>query len=193
MKFSKSYTTTGLAAILFLGYGITGLGSHEFVMASSNETMQQHEKHIFDNLIVSQHIPLAGSLLKGDYILLMDLTPFATSVEGHSHIAAKIPCNTDGSPKAIIVTGGVPNLESLNLGLAISNGTLDGKPVDLSDKGNSCLYHAELPMATTDIAIVNTSNETLSFDRGGYSVTISVHASAIQHLDQNDTAMTSEP
>lgn len=193
MKFSKSYTTTGLVAVLFLGYGITGLGSHEFVMAISNETMQQHEKHIFDNLIVSQHIPLAGSLLKGDYILLMDLTPFATSVEGHSHIAAKIPCNTDGSPKAIIVTGGAPNLESLNLGLAISNGTLDGKPVDLSDKGNSCLYHAELPMATTDIAIVNTSNETLSFDRGGYSVTISVHASAIQHLDQNDTAMTSEP
>ena len=53
--------------------------------------MQQHARHIIDNLIISQHIPLTGNLVKGDYILLMDLTPFATNVEGHSHIAMKIP------------------------------------------------------------------------------------------------------
>ena len=55
---------------------------------------------VFDNLIISQHIPLTGNLVNGDYILLMDLTPFATSVEGHSHIAMKIPCDKDGVPKS---------------------------------------------------------------------------------------------
>lgn len=38
----------------------------------------------------------------------------------------------------------------------------------------------------TDYSI-NTSNETLNFDRGGYSVTVSVHGSAIQHLGANAT------
>lgn len=46
---------------------------------------------------------LIGNLVKGDYVLLMDLTPFATSVEGHSHIAMKIPCDKDGIPKATIM------------------------------------------------------------------------------------------
>jgi hypothetical protein len=152
-----------------------------------NNTIQQHANHTFDNLIISQHIPLTGNLVNGDYILLMDLTPFATSVEEHSHIAMKIPCNKEGSPKATIVTGIAPNLKSLDVGKAINNGTLNGKSLDLSDQGNSCLYHAQLPTGITDIALVNTSNETLSFDRGGYSVTVSVHGSAIQHLGVNAT------
>ena len=63
-------------------------------------------------------------MVNGDYILLMDFTPFATSVEGHSHIAMKIPCDKDGSPKATIVTGIAPNLKSLDVGKAINNGRL---------------------------------------------------------------------
>ncbi len=54
---------------------------------------QQHAAHTLDNLIVSEHIPLSGKLDDGDYVLLMDFTPFSTSVEGHSHIALKVPCN----------------------------------------------------------------------------------------------------
>lgn len=154
-----------------------------------NNTMQQHAKHIFDNLIISQNIPLTGNLLIKDYILLMDLTPFATSVEGHSHIAMKIPCDKDGIPKATIVAGIAPNLKSLDVGKAINNGTLNGKSLDLSDEGNSCLYHAQLPTGITDIALVNTSNGTLNFDRGGYSVTVSVHGSAIQHLGNETMPM----
>jgi hypothetical protein len=152
-----------------------------------NNTKQQHANHVLDNLIVSQHIPLTGHLVNGDYILLMDLTPFATSVEGHSHIAMKIPCNEDGTPKATLVTGIAPDLKTLDVGKAINNGTLNGKSLDLSDEGNSCLYHTQLSTDITDIALVNTSNETLSFDRGGYSVTISVHGSAMQHLAANET------
>ena len=141
-------------------------GTYGQPVSPMNNTMQQHAKHIFDNLIISQHIPLTGNLVNGDYILLMDLTPFATSVEGHSHIAMKIPCDKDGIPKATIVTGIVPKLNSLEVGKAINNGTLNGKNIDLSDEGNFCLYHAQLPTGITDIVLVNTSNETLNFDRG---------------------------
>jgi hypothetical protein len=150
---------------------------------SSNNTAQQHAKHIIDNLVISEHIPLTGQLASGDYILLMDFTPFVTSIEGHSHIALKVPCNEDGTPKVTVVTGIAPNLKTLNIGNAINNGTLDEKGLDLSDEGNSCLYHAELPNNISDIALVNTSNQTLNFNEGGYySVTVSVHGTAIQHM-----------
>lgn len=162
-------------------------GTYGQPVSPMNNTIQQHAKHIFDNLIISQHIPLTGNLVNGDYILLMDLTPFATSVEGHSHIAMKIPCDKDGIPKATIFTGIVPKLNSLEAGKAINNGTLNGKNIELSDEGNSCLYHAQLPKGITDIVLVNRSNETLDFGRGSYSVTVSVHGSAIQHLAANET------
>jgi acyl-[acyl carrier protein]--UDP-N-acetylglucosamine O-acyltransferase len=148
----------------------------------NNTIMQQHAAHILDNLIISEHIPLTGQLTSGDYMLLMDFTPFATSVEGHSHIAMKAPCNQDGSPKVTIVAGVSPNLSTLNMGNAINNGTLNGKNLDLSNEGKSCLYHAELPNGITDIALINTSNGTLNFNEGGYSVTVSVHGTAIQHI-----------
>ena len=151
-------------------------------------TMKQHTEHIFDNLIVSENIPLNGQLTNGDYILLMDFTPFATSVEGHSHIAMKVPCNEDGSPKITIITGIAPKLNTLDMGNVINNSTLDNKHLDLSAEGKSCLYHAELPKGITDIALVNTSNGTIRFDEGGYSVTVSAHGTAIEHISSNATA-----
>lgn len=155
---------------------------------STTTTQEQHAEHVLDNLVTSEHIPLRGQLYNGDYILLMDLTPFATSVQGHSHIAMKVPCNEDGSPKVTIVTGVAPKLNPLDIGRAISNGSLNGKYLDLSAEGRSCLYHAELPNGTTDIALVNTSNRTLSFDEGAYySVTITVHGTAIQHLASDES------
>jgi hypothetical protein len=150
---------------------------------NNNNTAQQHAKHIIDNLVISEHIHLTGQLASGDYILLMDFTPFITSIEGHSHIALKVPCNMNGIPKVTVVAGIAPNLKTLNIGNAINNGTLDGDSLDLSAEGNSCLYHAELPNNISDIALVNTSNQTLNFNEGGYySVTVSVHGTAIQHM-----------
>jgi hypothetical protein len=150
---------------------------------TENSTTQQHAEHILDNLVISEYIPLTGQLTSGDYILLMDFTPFVTSIEGHSHIALKVPCNEDGTSKVTIVTGIAPNLKTLNIGNAINNGTLNGDSLDLSDAGNSCLYHAELPNNISDIALVNTSNQTLNFNEGGYpSVTVSAHGTAIQHM-----------
>lgn len=174
-------------------FSMQNLSSQQIAAEANNVTMQamqmqHHAVHITDNLIVSEHIPLTGNLLSGDYILLMDFTPFATSVEGHSHIALKIPCDKGGSPKATIISGVAPRFKTLNIGQAINNGTLDGKILDLSDQGYSCLYHTELPVGITDLALVNTSNETLNFNEGGYSATVTVHGTAIQHLAANETA-----
>ncbi len=185
IKNSKFCTLIIIAVATFTCISYNGIYAQS--IPPTNNTMQQHTNHTFDNLIISQHISLTGNLVNKDYILLMDLTPFATSVEGHSHIAMKIPCDKDGIPKATVVTGIAPNLKSLDAGKAINNGTLNGKSLDLSDEGNSCLYHSQLPTGITDIALVNTSNETLNFDRGGYSVTVSVHGSAIQHMAANET------
>jgi hypothetical protein len=153
-------------------------------MSAVNDTaVEKHAEHALDNLIISEHIPLTGQLAIGDYILLMDFTPFVTSVEGHSHIALKIPCDEDGSPKPTVVTGIAPNLNNLDIGNAINNGTLDGNSLDLTAEGTSCLYHAELPNNISDIALVNISNQTLNFNEGGYySVTVSAHGTAIQHM-----------
>ena len=187
-KFNSMHFIFIFAILAILGIpSIASLNAQPLSTPMNNMTMQQHAKHILDNLVISQHIPLTGDLVNGDYILLMDVTPFATSVEGHSHIAMKIPCNQDGSPKVTIATGIAPNLKSLEVGKEINNGTLNGRRLDLSDEGNSCLYHALLPKAITDIVLVNTSNETLNFDRGEYSVTVTVHGTAIQHLGANQT------
>ncbi len=182
-----------MTATVYLGYLSKIDLFAQTVPAVNNTTSdtQQHAEHAFDNLIISEHIPLYGQLFDGDFILLMNFTPFATSIEGHSHIAMKVPCNEDGSPKIIIGTGIVPKLNTLNTGNAINNGTLDEKTLDLSAEGRSCLYHAELPNGITDIALINTSNGTLNFDEGGYSVTVSAHGTAIQHIGSNQTQMTS--
>jgi hypothetical protein len=71
--------------------------------------------HTLDSLTISEHIPLTGQLTKGDCILLMDFTPFSTTIVEHSHIAMKVPCNENGIPKVTIATGVAPNFKALNI------------------------------------------------------------------------------
>jgi hypothetical protein len=188
------WSTISSAIILLTLPGIDYAYSQSMLMSTTNNsTTQQHAKHTLDNLVISEHIPLTGQLASRDYILLMDFTPFVTSIEGHSHIALKVPCNEDGTSKVTVVTGIAPNLNILNIGNAINNGTLNGDILDLSDEGNSCLYHAELPVNISDIALINTSNQTLNFNEGGYhSVTVSAHGTAIQHMAAPTTMMTNQ-
>ena len=186
-KFGKllvELTISSAAIILLTLPGMNRDYTQSMSITNNNSTTaQQHAAHKLDNLVISEHIPLTGQLASGDYILLMDFTPFITSIEGHSHIALKVPCNMNGTPKVTVVTGIAPNLKTLNIGNAITNGTLDGNDLDLSAEGHSCLYHTELPTNISDIALVNTSNQTLNFNEGGYSsVTVSVHGTAIQHM-----------
>jgi hypothetical protein len=127
-----------------------------------------------ESLFISQHIPLTGQLENGDYIHLIDFTPFNTTAEGH--IAIKVPCDNNGKPMVTVISGVAPNFTTLDVGNAINNGTLDGRNIDLSVEGTTCLYHGEIPNGITDIALVNTSNKTLNFDAGGYTVAITAHA-----------------
>ncbi|HVE37251.1 MAG TPA: hypothetical protein VNA18_03565, partial [Nitrososphaeraceae archaeon] len=76
-----------------LAQNVTNMTIMTNMTNTSSKTMDTHEKHVLDELIISQYIPLERQLTAKDYLLLMDLTPFATSVEGHSHIAVKIPCS----------------------------------------------------------------------------------------------------
>jgi hypothetical protein len=178
-----SLTFASVITLLLTVHGVNNAFSQPISSMNNSMVAQQHANHTFDNLIVSEHIPLIGQLSSVDYILLMDFTPFVTSVEGHSHIALKVPCNEDASPKVSIMTGIAPNLKTLNIGSAISNGTVDGNNFDLSVEGKSCLYNAELPNNVSDIVLANESNQTLNFNEDGYySVTVSAHGTAIQHM-----------
>lgn len=90
--------------------------------------------------------------------------------------------------KITVVTGGTSNLYTLNIKNATIKGTLDGNNnLVLSKLGRSCLYHTEPPNGVTDIVLVNTSNGTLNFNERGYSVTVSAHGTAIQHIGSNQT------
>jgi hypothetical protein len=189
-------TMLSFAIILLTLPGIDNAYTQSTLMSTntnSNSIAQQHTEHVLDNLVISEYIPLSGQLAVGDYILLMDFTPFVTSIEGHSHIALKVPCNEDGTSKVAIATGIAPNLNTLNIGKSINNGTLDGNNLDLSEAGNSCLYHAELPINISDIVLVNTSNQTLNLNEDGYhSVTVSAHGTAIQHMGAPTMMMTNQ-
>ena len=127
-----------------------------------------------ESLFISQHIPLTGQLQNGDYIHLIDFTPFNTTAEGH--IAIKVPCDNNGKPMVTVIAGVAPNFTTVDVGNAINNGTLDGRNIDLSVEGTTCLYHGEIPNGITDIALVNTSNKTLNFEAGGYTAAITAHA-----------------
>ena len=156
-----------------IAYSQTAIGN-QTMTTEEEEEAEEHEGE--ESLFVSQHIPLTGQLKNGDYIHLIDFTPFNITDEPHSHIAMKVPCDNDGKPMVTIITGIAPNFTTLDVGNAVNNGTLNGGNLDLSAEGTSCLYHGELPVGITDIALVNTSNQTLSFDGGGYSVAITAHA-----------------
>ena len=131
-----------------------------------------------ESLFISQNIPLTGQLENGDYLHLIDLAPFNTTAEGH--IALKVPCDNYGKPLATIISGIAPNFRTLDVGNSINNGTLDGKNINLSIAGSSCFYHGKIPNGITDIALVNTSNHTLSFETGGFSAVITAHATIIK-------------
>jgi hypothetical protein len=98
--------TISFAVVLLTLPGLDSAFTQTMSITMNNNTAQQHAEHILDNLVISEHIPLTGQLASGDYILLMDFTPFVTSIEGHSHIALKVPCNEDGYPSVTVSAHG---------------------------------------------------------------------------------------
>ena len=57
---------------------------------------------------------------------------------------------------------------------------------------HACITQS-LPNNISDIALVNTSNQTLNFNEGGYpSITVSAHGTAIQHMAASTMTMTNQ-
>ncbi len=155
-------------------YGLAAAATTAATTTNQTQATEGEEYKGEENLFISQNIPLTGKLENGDYLHLIDLAPFNTTAEGH--IAIKVPCDNYGKPLVTIISGVEPNFRTLDVGNSINNGTLDGKNIELSITGSSCFYHGKIPNGITDIALVNTSNQTLSFEAGGYSAVITAHA-----------------
>jgi hypothetical protein len=81
----------------------------------------------------------------------MDFTLSPLAWKGIAILLWKLPCGQDAIPKITIATGVAPKLNTLDLGNAIINGILDGKEVSPSTRGQSCLFHSDLPNGVTDI------------------------------------------
>jgi hypothetical protein len=125
-------------------------------------------------------LPLENlSLAPGDFIILADLTP--VPIES-AHVSMNIPCrqvtaesnnnntttrtktNQVPSSDIKVIAGIAPNLQP----------TTPEYVAELSrPENNKCTYHVQLPeladQQITDIAIINTSNQTVTYNSGNYA------------------------
>ncbi len=154
-----------VATVMILGVFATSQNQAESQeMEEESELAQELGKHLID----TETISLTGRLQSGDFKLLMDITGY-TSESGH--VAMKVPCGPDGEQLLTIVSGVAPDVVPMDMDYV----------APLSNPPNSCVYHGEIPEGITDIALINTSEETVAFytrSSAGYSVTITIHGEA---------------
>jgi len=121
---------------------------------------------------VSTYVPLTGVLSKGNYINLMGLK---TSKVVKGDLSMQVPCDYKGNPRVAVIAGVLPNFKTVNMGNAITNANLNGRPIlHLSVNSVSCLYNAVIPTDITNIALVNISGKDLNLNpvNGEYAVII---------------------
>jgi len=150
-----------LVPLAILGQNQAVSQEEEMEPEMESEMATELGKHLID----TETISLTGKLAKGDFKLLMDITPYMSE---WGHVALKVPCGPDGAQLLAIVAGVAPNVAPVALDYV----------APLSNPPDSCLYHAGLGEGITDIALINTSEETVSFfgkSSAGYSVTITIH------------------
>jgi hypothetical protein len=131
-----------------------------------------------EELLTTSTVPLENlSLAPGDFIILADSTPIPIE---SAHVSMNVPCQvaaegnnittstTDaslGPPSDIkIIAGVAPDLEP-----AIPEYIAELSRPEIS----KCTYHVQLPQVAdqqiTDIAIVNTGNQTVKFSSGNFA------------------------
>lgn len=154
-----------IAAVMILG--VFAASQNQAVsqeMEEESELAQELGKHLVD----TETISLTGRLQPGDFKLLMDITGY---ISESGHVAMKVPCGPEGEQLLAIVAGVAPDVAPIDMGYV----------APLSNPPSSCLYHGEIPEGITDIALINTSEETVAFytrSSAGYSVTITIHGEA---------------
>ena len=130
-------------------------------------------------ILTMQTIPLEGlSLDEGEFLLLADTTP--AEIES-GHVALSIPCEEDDdTPETTIdlVAGVAPDLDAVELEYV---GDLS------SPEDNRCTFHVTIPEndeEITDVAIINSENETVEFESGHFAAISLTTARA--HDDDDD-------
>jgi len=127
-----------------------------------------------EELLSTSTVPLENlSLASGDFIILADLTPIPIEA---AHVSMNVPCRVAGnstnnmtpSSDIKVIAGVAPDLKPATLEYI----------AELSrPESNKCTYHVQLPQVAdqqiTDIAIMNTSNQTIKFSSGNFA-TISI-------------------
>jgi hypothetical protein len=125
-------------------------------------------------------IHLEGMSLKsGEFIILVDTTP--AKIES-AHVAMHVPCQVDGDDAETdiaIVAGLAPDVSPVNLEYVAA----------LSDPDNDrCTFHVTVPEEDediTDIAMINTGDNTITLDSGMF-VTTSLSTTDDDDASDND-------
>lgn len=144
--------------VVLTGVVSAGLAAGVFaVPAVSNTaaTAADSEIRAFDT------IPLEGkSLGSGEFLLLVDSTP---ALIESGHVALNIPCEVEGDDAEsdiAVVAGVAPDLSEVDLEYV----------AELSDADNDrCVFHVDIPEDdedVTDIAMINTGDNDITFDSG---------------------------
>ena len=127
-------------------------------------------------------VPLQGlGLDEGEFIILADTTP---ALIESGHVAMNVPCDPDDDD-----SGDIPQTD-----IGVVAGVADASPLDAeyvedlsSPEDNKCTFQVSFPEDDediTDVAIINTGNDTIEFESGNFA-TISL-TTARDHDDDED-------
>jgi hypothetical protein len=167
----KSLVITLVAASIFSIFAGSWAATNASEQVMDNQTMSNQTTSAMNNQTTtakaahfvvrdSETVLLDGKAIGGnDYIHLYDTTP-SEILSGH--IAAKIPCDSNSTPRVQILTGSAQGT---------TTGSLDRVELEtipwLSTPGRLCFYHADVGSNVTsfdsDILIKNPSNSRIDF------------------------------
>lgn len=151
-----------LIAIIFFVFGITFTTLH----GGRGAPLPPPEELLSTSTVLLEKLSLAS----GDFIILADLTPIPIEA---AHVSMNVPCRVTGnnitpSSDIKVIAGVAPDLKPATLEYI----------AELSrPESHKCTYHVQLPQVVdqqiTDIAIMNTGNQTMQFSSGNFA-TISI-------------------
>ena len=133
-----------------------------------------------EELLTTSTVPLENlSLAPGEFIILADSTPVPIA---SAHVSMNVPCQAAATERNNNITTSITNT---TLGPSTDIKIMAGVAPDLvpatpeyiaglsRPENGKCMYHVQLPEAVdqqvTDIAIVNTGNQTVNFSSGNFA------------------------
>ncbi len=132
-------------------------------------------------LLTTSTVPLENlSLAPGDFIILADSTPVPIA---SAHVSMNVPCHAAAAQSSDNIT--TTSFTNATLEPSTDIKIMAGVAPDLvpatpeyiaglsRPENGKCMYHVQLPEAVdqqvTDIAIVNTGNQTVNFSSGNFA------------------------